>query len=161
MIQVSPNLTLVDLTVRGVAPGTYWATIREKGDISQGAASTGGIWGALKRSMYDRKRVSTPAKGIMGTVTVAQSGLGSAFLEQPVQIWEMIGRGMVVSRQQDGLFDRDDANVLVGVIARSAGVWENDKTVCSCSGKTMWDERRDLLNTNTTTSTTTGSRSNL
>ena len=30
--------------------------------------------------------------------------------------------------------------ILAGVIARSAGAWTNDKTVCSCSGKTQWQE---------------------
>ena len=35
------------------------------------------------------------------------------------------------------------ASAIIGVIARSAGVWENDKTVCSCSGKTIWQERKE------------------
>ena len=37
----------------------------------------------------------------------------------------------------------NDEDTVVGVIARSAGVWDNDKTVCSCTGKTLWEERRD------------------
>jgi len=49
MVQVSDTRTLVDLTLRGVSPGTYHATIRETGDISRGAASTGGIWHAVKQ----------------------------------------------------------------------------------------------------------------
>ncbi len=28
-----------------------------------------------------------------------------------------------------------------GVIARSAGLFENMKKICSCSGKTLWEER--------------------
>lgn len=40
-------------------------------------------------------------------------------------------------------FEAEDADTLVGVVARSAGVWENDKTVCSCSGKTVWEEREE------------------
>jgi copper chaperone for superoxide dismutase len=66
-------------------------------------------------------------------------------------------------------FDKNDADTLVGVIARSAGVWDSkcfcfstpgqascdygetmltvfttdDKTVCSCSGKTVWQEREE------------------
>ena len=143
MIQVSPSLTVVDLTTRGLSPGTYWATIRETGNISSGAASTGGIWGALK-SVSGWKSPPRDARGLLGTVTVGRNGLGSVFLDRPVQIWEMIGRGMVVSRQADGKLSPDDADVLVGVIARSAGIWDNDKTVCSCSGKTLWQERKEV-----------------
>lgn len=36
-----------------------------------------------------------------------------------------------------------------GIIARSAGLWENDKTVCACSGKSMWEEREDFRNKTT------------
>ena len=54
----------------------------------------------------------------------------------------MIGRSIVVSRKTEQ-FDKEDPDTLVGVIARSAGVWDNDKTVCSCSGKTVWEERTE------------------
>ena len=138
MVQVSSNLTLVDLTVRGLSPGKYWATVRDTGDISEGAASTGGIWGAVKSaSGHDQP------KGLLGTVDVRQSGVGSVFFDRPVQIWEMIGRSIVISKQQEGPMSTEDPDTLVGVIARSAGVWENEKTVCSCTGKTVWEERRE------------------
>jgi copper chaperone for superoxide dismutase len=136
MVQVSPTLTLVDLTIRGLSPGKYWATVRETGDISRGAISTGGIW-------TDAKEGALKPRGIFGTVEVGKNGTGSVFLDKPIQIWEMIGRGMVISRhhESEGRFEKNDENTLVGVIARSAGVWDNDKTVCSCSGKTLWEER--------------------
>jgi copper chaperone for superoxide dismutase len=140
MVQVAPNLTLIDLTIRGLAPGSYWASIRETGDISNGAVSTGGIWSGASKEDVVRP------KGVLGTVQVGKDGVGSVFIDKPIQIWEMIGRGMVVSKRvQDGKgkFDGNDDDTLVGVIARSAGVWDNDKTVCSCSGKTLWEERKD------------------
>jgi len=140
MVQVSNDLTLVDLTVRGLSPGKYHATVRETGDISRGAASTGGIWGALKAlGGFGQPR------GLFGSVEVGDDGRGNAFFDRPVLIWEMIGRSMVVSQQKDGPFQREDPNTLVGVIARSAGVWDNDKTVCSCSGKTVWEERKEQV----------------
>ena len=141
MVQVSPTLTLVDLTIRGLSPGRYHATVRETGDISQGAASTGGIWDALKASVG----IQTQPRGVFGSVEVGNDGRGSAFLDRPVAIWEMIGRSMVVSNQQEGPFSREDPDTLVGVIARSAGVWDNDKTVCSCSGKNVWEERKEQV----------------
>ncbi|OMP84207.1 Superoxide dismutase 1 copper chaperone, partial [Diplodia seriata] len=140
MVQVASNLTIVDLSIRGLSPGTYHATVRERGDISEGPESTGGIWEAV-RAKQDGK----PARGVFGTVQVNKGGVGSVFLDRPIEIWELIGRSIVVSRQQDGQFDKNDADTLVGVIARSAGVWDNDKTVCSCSGKTVWEERKEQV----------------
>ena len=31
-----------------------------------------------------------------------------------------------------------------GVVARSSGVWGNEKKVCSCSGKDLWEEGQDM-----------------
>lgn len=138
MVQVSENTTLIDLTIKGLAPGIYHATVRESGDISEGAASTGGIWEAIKALGGFKK-----ARGSFGEIEVNSDGRGSAFLDKPFSIWEVIGRSMVVSKQQEGPFQKTDPDTLVGVIARSAGVWDNDKTVCSCSGKTVWEERKE------------------
>lgn len=123
MVQVAPKLTIIDLTVHGLSPGTYYATVRENGDISQGAASTGGVWRGSSNDAAPR--------GQFGKIEVGKSGAGSVLLDKPVEVWEMIGRSFVVSKQkedEEGKL-RDDKDTLVGVIARSAGVWENLKTV--------------------------------
>lgn len=138
MVQVASNLTIIDLSIRGLSEGTYHASIRENGDISEGPERTGAIWEAAKA-----KETGTPARGVLGTIQVNKGGVAAVFIDKPIQIWEMIGRSIVVSRQQDAPFDKNDADTLVGVIARSAGAWENDKTVCSCSGKTVWEEREE------------------
>ena len=139
LVQVSSSATLVDLTLRGVAPGTYRATIREYGDLKRGATSTGPVW----RGGGDDNTSGSP-KGFVGTVVVGADGRGNAFLDRPFLIWEVIGHAMVVSRQEDdGTPLSNDGNTVVGIVARSAGVWDNDKTVCSCTGKTLWEERKD------------------
>lgn len=140
MVQVSHNFTVIDLTLNGLDPGEYWATIREGGDISRGAASTGRIWGASQT----QENRAEPC-GIFGTVTVGLNRRGSAFFDRPVSVAELIGRSMVISAKKEGPFAQNDPNTLVGVIARSAGVWDNDKTVCSCSGKTVWEEREEQV----------------
>lgn len=130
MVEVSPTVTLVDLTLRGVAPGTYRASIRAFGDLMHGAASTGPIWQG--------------PRGDLGTVEVGPDGRGAAFLDRPFQVWEVIGHAFVATRQDETEGPlRNDADTVVGVVARSAGVWDNDKTVCSCTGKTLWEERKD------------------
>lgn len=139
MVQVAPNITILDMSLKGVSPGTYNVSVRERGDISEGAVSTGGIWDLLQAQ---QEKPARPAKGVWGTIEVGRSGLGSVFLDKPIQIWEMIGRAIVVSRKADA-YEKEDPDTLVGVIARSAGVWDNEKTVCSCSGKTVWEERKE------------------
>jgi copper chaperone for superoxide dismutase len=140
MVQVADNLTIFDLSIRGLSPGTYHATIRETGNISEGPESTGAIWEAVKS-----RKDGSSCRGVLGTVQVNNTGVAAVFVDKPIQIWEMIGRSVVVARQQDGPFNKEDADTLVGVIARSAGAWENDKTVCSCSGKTVWEERQEQV----------------
>ncbi|KAF8427878.1 putative superoxide dismutase copper chaperone Lys7 [Tirmania nivea] len=139
MVQVSPEVTIIDLTLRGLPAGTYSATIRKCGDISRGAETTGGVWEGDKEE----------SRGRLGTLEVGSSGIAGILLDKKIAIWELIGRSMIVSRQKgtnetvDEKLQENAEDTVVGVIARSAGAWENDKTVCSCSGKTIWDERRD------------------
>ena len=149
LVQVAPSLTLFDLTIRGLSPGSYHASIRERGDITYGPESVGKIW---EWGMWQRHKEQTtkPLRGVLGAVEVNKGGIGAIFLDKPIEVWEIIGRSIVVSKcnslqggsGKDG-FDKQDPDTLVGVIARSAGVWDNDKTVCSCSGKTVWEERKE------------------
>jgi copper chaperone for superoxide dismutase len=136
MVQVSPEATLVDITMRGLAPGRYRASVREYGDLKDGAASTGPVW--------DGSSGAAQPRGLLGVVEIGKDGRGSSFLDHAFQIWEIIGHAVVVQREEDGDFPlRNDENTVVGVVARSAGMWDNDKTVCSCTGKTLWEERND------------------
>ena len=143
LVQVSPTLTLVDLALQGLAPGRYRATIREFGDVKHGAASTGRVWAGASLGNDQSGGPLSPC-GILGHVEVGPDGRGSRFLDKSFQIWEAIGRAMVVSRAEESLDAplRNDDGTVVGVIARSAGMWDNDKTVCSCTGKTLWEERK-------------------
>lgn len=140
MVSVSPTTTIVDLTIHGVQPGTYHATIREYGNLQHGAASTGPAWAGDSSSGIDQPR------GLLGTIEVGEDGKGSMFADHPFQVWEIIGHAIVVTQQ--GLdqteLENNDSTVL-GVVARSAGMWDNDKAVCSCTGKTLWEERKDQV----------------
>ncbi|KAH6625063.1 superoxide dismutase [Chaetomium sp. MPI-SDFR-AT-0129] len=151
LVQVSPTETLVDLTIRGVPPGTYHASVREYGNLKDGATSAGPVWSgrdASSSSSSNTTSKDSAPRGILGTVEVGPNGYGNAFLNRPFQVWEVIGHALVVSKHEE--HDRANAaplqnteDTVVGVIARSAGVWDNDKTVCSCTGKTLWQERKD------------------
>lgn len=127
IVSVSKTLALIDITLNGLPKGTYYPSIRVSGDISSAPQSLGGVYQALGKVEVNE---SDAASGLFS---------GQAFVKSETQISSLIGRGMAVSTSEDVVKPQS----LVGVIARSAGVWENDKTVCSCSGKTVWEERKD------------------
>ncbi|KAI0464966.1 hypothetical protein LJB42_000182 [Komagataella kurtzmanii] len=129
MVAVSPSEMLIDFTVDGVSKaGTYWPSIRTSGNLTEGAKSTGSIF-------FQLQQINTTEKA-------AEGFKGQYFISVPLKITDLIGRSVVVGDGK-GYDDVSDSS-LVGVIARSAGVWENDKQVCSCTGKTVWQERRDV-----------------
>lgn len=139
MVQVGPNLTVLDIPLQGMSPGTYNVTVREFANSSNGAASTGGVWDLLEADAEESPRT---AKGVLGAIDVRQDGLGSVFLNRPITIGEIFGHSIVAIRKTEQ-FDEEDPDILVGVIARSAGVLANDKTVSNCSGKPVWEERTE------------------
>lgn len=120
IVATNDSRLLVDITLNGVDPGTYKPSFRASGNISNGALSTG-------KSIFD-----------FGSIEVGPSSAGQSFESANLGIHELIGRSFVVQKEGSELKE-----ALAGVIARSAGVWENDKQVCSCSGKTVWQERQD------------------
>ncbi len=81
--------------------------------------------------------------GDLGVLEVDETGRGSLLGEVDWRVWEMVGRGVVVERLGEG--SGRGNGLVVGVVARSAGVWENEKVVCACSGKTVWEEREEMV----------------
>ena len=159
-VQVAPMIVLIDLTVRGLRPGKYVASIHQTGDISRGVASLGGRWDSSPPASFPTSSTPSsdsdlssasqrPSKGLLGDVEVNESGSGSTLLTKDIQIWEIIGRGMTVSPMTKGWrmghLGTTDEGTVIGIVARSAGVWDNEKTVCSCSGKTVWEERNEQV----------------
>jgi len=144
--------SIVDLSVRGVSPGTYEATVRETGDVSQGVESVGPVWGEK-----EARREGGRPRGWLGEVTVKSkmpstggvASLGSVassiMWEKDVGVMDIVGRSIVLAKVNEQKLKSENEDALVGVVARSAGVWGNDKTVCSCTGKTVWEERKDQV----------------
>jgi copper chaperone for superoxide dismutase len=113
-------------------------TLRQNGDLSRGPDSTGAIYDGVDMGLspISTGEEKTVPRGAVGYVGVGADGRGAAVLVHPISVWEVIGRGVVVEDEASG-------EKVAGVVARSAGVWSNDKTVCSCSGKTVWEEREE------------------
>lgn len=138
MVQVADSKTLFDVTINGVpTAGKYYASIHEQGDISQGVKNTGPIW-----YKFDQPIECNSASDLDPKLFSGQS-----FLKAPLNVWEIIGRSFVITTEPSHTVNRGGYDIC-GVIARSAGSWQNDKQVCACSGKTVWQERKDALHNN-------------
>ncbi|KAJ3175593.1 hypothetical protein HDU87_006090 [Geranomyces variabilis] len=124
LVQVDGDTCLVDVTLTGMRPGVEHAvSVHECGDISGGCASTGAALAELGRVMVDA------------------AGRADMVVEKKdVKVWDIIGRSIVVSRTDSLAAPGAADDSSCGIIARSAGVFQNPKSVCSCDGKTLWEE---------------------
>ncbi|EJS42451.1 ccs1p [Saccharomyces arboricola H-6] len=142
IVQVGEHKTLFDITVNGVPEaGKYHASIHEKGDISKGVKSTGKVW----------HKFDEPIECFEQSDLGENLYSGKTFLSAPLPTWQLIGRSFIISKALNHP-ENESSSIkdysFVGVIARSAGVWENNKQVCACTGKTVWEERKDALANN-------------
>lgn len=89
--------------------------------------------------------------GDLGNLTADANGRAVVRLvARDLQVWELVGRAVVVHAGEDDLGKGGDeeslktgnagARVACGVIARAAAVGSNPKRFCACSGKTLWEE---------------------
>ena len=83
------------------------------GDLTDGAASTGGVLGALL------------------SVDADESGRAHQLtsLACELQVWDIIGRALVVAGPD---------SAVAAVLARSAVAGDNTKKVCACDGTLIW-----------------------
>lgn len=84
-------------------------------------------------------RHTTSGAPLAVNLDIDSEGNGRFVGEVEWSVGEIIGRGMLVAPGEG------EEGLVVGVVARSAGVWENErKVVCSCSGMTVWEERNAM-----------------
>lgn len=107
---------VVDGVIDGLeANRSYKLNVHECGDISEGCASVGAV--------YDSEDISSDENG---RATIR-------FVSDRLAVWDIIGRSVVIAEE--------DNRLACGIIARSAGIFENYKKICACDGVTIWDER--------------------
>jgi copper chaperone for superoxide dismutase len=111
-LQSTPPRTFVEITMASYPPGLYDIVVRETGNLTNGVASAGRII------------------RVLGKVQVDERGWGEWFGEvENLEVWKVVGHALSVDQ-------------VAGVVARSAGVWDNMKKVCACSGRTIWEEHQ-------------------
>ena len=114
---------LIDGLVDGlVTSKDHFISIYEYGDISDGCNNLGEIY---ENATYN---IKSNDNGRLSIRTIGNN----------LSISELIGRGICVSNSEN-------EKLACGVISRSAGIFQNFKRICVCSGKVLWEER-DLQN---------------
>lgn len=127
IVAIDEGNLVVDLSISDDREGVYYPQIRSSGDLSEGAFSTGKVFHSFEPITLHKIK--------------ATQGSLQRFLEAPLRIQDVIGRSFVLTRGEPKV----SSESMCGVVARSAGAWENDKYICACSGKTVWQERSDAL----------------
>jgi len=144
---------VVDGTIDGLAPGSDHAlAIHESGDLSGGCATTGAHFNPGGRGRHGSPDDEERHVGDLGNVRADASGRASfKFVDRLVAVNDIIGRSVVVAEGPDDLGRGDTPLSKIngncgqllscGIIARSAGLFENAKRICACDGVSLWDER--------------------
>ncbi|CAM8880563.1 unnamed protein product [Rhodiola kirilowii] len=128
--QLSMELARIEATFSGLSPGKHGWSINEYGDLTRGAASTGKIYNPTSEETAEE------VLGDLGTLNVDEKG--EAFfsdVKKMLRVVDLIGRSIVVYETED----KSVPGIAAAVIARSAGVGENYKKLCSCDGTTIWE----------------------
>jgi copper chaperone for superoxide dismutase/copper chaperone len=118
-VQIAPRSILLDLTVRlPPSQNAFRAYVAKTGNLVDPPVTTKG------------------AHVDLGTITPDKDGYGDLFKE--------VDGAQPLKDVPEGSPSFPAGSVFAGVVARSAGTWGNDKTVCACSGRTMWEEGREM-----------------
>ncbi|XP_061982400.1 copper chaperone for superoxide dismutase, chloroplastic/cytosolic-like isoform X2 [Populus nigra] len=128
--QVNMELARIEASFSGVSPGKHGWSINEFGDLTKGAASTGKVFNPTNQGTEQEPL------GDLGTLDVDEKG--DAFFsgtKRKLRVADLIGRSVVLF----GTEDKSDEGLTAAVIARSAGVGENYKKVCTCDGTIIWE----------------------
>lgn len=92
-----------------------------------------------------------PPIGSLGSLNVDQTGTATLHLaSDKLKVSSVIGRSVVVSSTESkkwyvvlllcNNYPCTFCRLMCGVIARSAGLFQNSKRLCTCDGVSIWDE---------------------
>eukprot|EP00128_Syssomonas_multiformis_P013879 Colp12_sorted_trinity150504_noHs@32340 len=151
-VQVSEDVCVVDGTADGLSPGLHGVHVHEYGDLSGGGDTCGGHY-SVTGTRHGAPGESSCHEGDLGNMEVDTSGRGTLLVEaRGLKVWDIIGRSLCIKAEPDDLGRGSGADssvtggartvVACGIIARAAGVFENQKKVCACSGRTLWEDTR-------------------
>lgn len=154
-VQLDEETCVVEGTIDGLSPGLHGLHVHECGDISRGCDSTGDHFNPFDHP-HGAPTDSQRHAGDLGNVVADTSGRASfRLVDKILNVGDIIGRSLVIKEGVDDLGRGSTPNskttggagkgVACGIIARSAGLFDNPKKICACDGKTLWDERGDAV----------------
>lgn len=144
---------MVDGVIDGLTPGSHGFHIHECGDISRGCESLGNHYNPRNtRHGSPENDINERHAGDLGNIQADPNGRATfRFIDKVLSVSEIIGRSVVVTEKPDdfgsgtnehSLIDGNSGERLAwGIIARSAGIFQNFKKICACDGVSLWDER--------------------
>ncbi|XP_039997203.1 copper chaperone for superoxide dismutase-like isoform X2 [Xiphias gladius] len=150
-LQLSEERCLIDGTVDGLKPGLHGLHVHALGDLTQDCSSCGEHYNPFG-SQHGGPGDSERHVGDLGNIVAGADGRASFRLEDSqLKVWDVIGRSLVVDAGEDDLgrgshpLSKQTGNsgerLACGIIARSAGLFQNPKQICACDGVTLWEER--------------------
>ncbi|XP_077598270.1 copper chaperone for superoxide dismutase [Stigmatopora nigra] len=150
-MQLSPERCLIDGTVDGLEPGAHGLHVHALGDLTDDCLSCGEHFNPFQKH-HGGPQDTERHVGDLGNILAGPDGRASFRLEDTqLKVWDVIGRSLVVDAEPDDLgrggqplsrlTGNSGARLACGIIARSAGLFQNPKQVCACDGLTLWEER--------------------
>ncbi|XP_077444354.1 copper chaperone for superoxide dismutase [Stigmatopora argus] len=150
-LQLSPERCLIDGTVDGLEPGAHGLHVHALGDLTEDCLSCGEHFNPFRKH-HGGPQDAERHVGDLGNILAGPDGRASFRLEDTqLKVWDVIGRSLVVDAEADDLgrggqphsrlTGNSGARLACGIIARSAGLFQNPKQVCACDGLTLWEER--------------------
>ncbi|KAF6019888.1 CCS [Bugula neritina] len=143
IVQSTEEICVIEGTLDGLSPNLeHRLSIHEYGDVSNGCDSCGDIFVGLSNLNSQDKHLY----GDLGKIQSNNLGRSNFRIQsERVKVWDIIGRSMLVSSPLDSALANKSENsgwtkIACGIIARSAGIFENFKKICACDGTTLWDE---------------------
>ncbi|KAJ8706478.1 hypothetical protein PYW07_012556 [Mythimna separata] len=133
--------------------GTYGLTCFPRHEGNSGCKSIGEHYnpcGAPHGAPSDP--IGSRHAGDLGNIVADENGRATfRIVDNVLKVWDIIGRSVAVTEGRDDLgrgcsptskVDGDSGTpVACGIIARSAGIFQNPKRICACDGVVVWDEK--------------------
>uniref|UniRef100_A0A8C2RHW1 Superoxide dismutase copper chaperone n=1 Tax=Capra hircus TaxID=9925 RepID=A0A8C2RHW1_CAPHI len=162
-LQLTPEHCLIEGTIDGLQPGLHGLHVHQFGDLTRNCnrqlrkpfyrvRCIAPRLCSLRQLPIAENQITLNHRGDLGNVRADESGRAIFRIEdEQLKVWDVIGRSLVVDEGEDDLgrgghplskiTGNSGERLACGIIARSAGLFQNPKQICSCDGLTIWEER--------------------
>nr|XP_033810006.1 copper chaperone for superoxide dismutase [Geotrypetes seraphini] len=150
-LQLSEKKCLIDGVIDGLSPGKHGFHVHEFGDLTEECFRCG-MHFDTEGSLHGGPEDAVRHAGDLGNVEAGADGRAVFRMENShLKVGDIIGRSLVVDEKEDDLghgghplskiTGNSGERLACGIIARSAGLYQNPKQICTCDGVTLWEER--------------------